>query len=253
MPDVARRRQYRPSLEAFEKRDVPTLGLTGGAMGAQLFLPRLGQGGLVHIPRSPAEIAARGGDPFAGLPLVSRAALKPGDVLVSTEDGGISSLIRAATGSPYSHAALYIGGGKIIDATSPGVTTRSLADLAEPAARVSVIRAVGLSAAQEQQIVETAKSLLGKKYNTTGLVTGVISEFSPAYQIYRRFWGSGRYGMAGLVGRGYFCSELVIKAYKSAGVKISPESADSPSTIVKYTAERPLEFQLVGRLPVGRT
>ena len=252
MPDVAKRRKYRPSLETFEKRDVPTLGLGGSVMEAHLSLLRIGQGGLIPISQSPAEVAARGGDPFARLSLVSRASLKPGDVLVSTEDATISTVIRALSGSPYSHAALYIGDGKIIDATGPGVKTRNLSDLAEPATRVGVIRAVGLSAAQERQIVETAKSLVGRKYNTTGLVTGVIAEFSPAYQLYRRFWGSGRYGMAGLVGGGYFCSELVIKAYKSAGVTLSPESADSPSTIVKYTAERPLEFQLVGRLPVGR-
>lgn len=255
MSKAVARRKCKPMLESIERRDLPVAGFVGSLLGnmATSVLPYSNLGSAFRPTNRTAMLAAKGGDPFAQLSVIREADLRPGDVLVSTERALLSVGIRTMTGSPYSHASIYVGHGQIVDATKPGVTLRNLSDLTGSATRVGVIRAVGLTKAQQEKIVDTALEARGQSYNVTGLINGIRSEADPFYQLYRRLKGGGRYGLAGQVGVGLFCSELVIATYKEIGITIAPEAGDSPGTIVKYVAERPQQFQLVGRLPVGKS
>src|ERR1039458_8849035 len=54
-------------------------------------------------------------------------ALEPGDIILSTIPlSGVHPLIRRVTGSSFSHAAIYTGNGRILEAhRNPGVTRAS--------------------------------------------------------------------------------------------------------------------------------
>ncbi len=245
MPQTKKGLAFRPQLESFERRDVPTIGLIAHAAVVAVPAPHATHVVALAIPRTV-------GDPFATLATIGRQDLRPGDILVSTEAGGISQTIRKATLSAYSHASLYIGDGKIIDATKPGVRERNLAALTQPALRVGVIRVGSLTAAQTNQVLSTTKSLVGKPYNTTGLAVGLATELNLIYRTYRLVTGNALKVSGSTLGRGYFCSELVIKAYKSAGLTVAPEAGDTPGGIIDYAMSNPAQFQLAGRLAVGK-
>jgi|GEM_PF-1365659 len=253
-----KRRAYRPQVEGFEKRDVPTTGLTGSlGIAARQDLAPAPLAFPLHRQKLQAKLAidvsaaSSTADPFMGLTLLDRTALKPGDILVSTEDARISSAIRTSTFSAYSHAALYVGDGKIIDATKLGVRKRSLSDLTDPALRVGVIRVTGVSSIQNTQVLRTAQRLVGKSYNYFGLIFGGLVELTPIYRTYRAVTGEPLKVSGSTLGPGYFCSELVIKAYKSAGLSIAPDSGDTPAGIINYAIQHPQRFQLIGRLVAG--
>lgn len=191
-------------------------------------------------------------DPFAILGLIDKSELKPGDILVSTEEAGISKNIRDVTRAAYSHAALYVGDGKIIDATKAGVTKRDLSALTDPASRVGVIRVDQLTDKARDKVLATANKLVGKSYNYLGMVFGIVGELKPSLRLQRLLQGEPFKVTGSTFGFGYFCSELVIKSYATAGIHVAADPADSPGGIIDFAQARPRAFQLVGRLDVGK-
>src|SRR5690242_8668703 len=65
-------------------------------------------------------------DPGAGGQSISPDALQTADIIVSTTAAAVSRVIRAGTISDVSHAALYIGGGQVVEAIGEGVVLRQL-------------------------------------------------------------------------------------------------------------------------------
>ena len=67
--------------------------------------------------------------------------LELADILLSTGSAAASVVIRAGTVSRYSHAALYIGNGQIIEAIGSGVTRQGIRDaMADDPGNASVAR-----------------------------------------------------------------------------------------------------------------
>ncbi len=56
-------------------------------------------------------------DPFSSLPFLSVDELKPGDIILRRSSALASQMTELMIWSPYTHSALYIGNGKIIDST----------------------------------------------------------------------------------------------------------------------------------------
>ena len=79
--------------------------------------------------------------------------LRPADILLSTGDATVSAVIRAGTGSRFSHASIYVGGGEIIEAIDPGVVRQSLARAMSDDTLVCVYRRLRMSDAQAQQVI----------------------------------------------------------------------------------------------------
>ncbi len=191
-------------------------------------------------------------DPFRSGPVLATSDLKPGDILLSTERGGLSSAIRYATLSDYSHAALYLGNGKIIDATGTGVKVRNLSALAGPAERVGVIRVKSLSSRQADQIVRAATRLKGKWYNFAGLVTSNLDGLTyPVRKSFHAITGKRLTVSAASLTPGYYCSELVIHAFKAAGITIAPREGATPGGVLDFVMDDPSRFAILGKLPVG--
>ena len=73
-----------------------------------------------------------------GYYILDAAALRPGDIILSTERATESFAIRAATWSPYSHAAIYLGHSKFAEAVGLGVRVRAVSTIVKE--RVKVVR-----------------------------------------------------------------------------------------------------------------
>ena len=102
---------------------------------------------------------------------VSPSQLRPGDILLVDAAGVKAVGIGGSTGSTYSHAALYIGNGQMIEAISNGgVRQISVQDFCKDHAirRIMVVRMPNPSQAEETKLVAFAQQQIGKRYNYTG-------------------------------------------------------------------------------------
>ncbi|MSR29944.1 MAG: hypothetical protein EXR99_00425 [Gemmataceae bacterium] len=108
---------------------------------------------------------------FQNLTLVTQAELQPGDILVAIADNSYTSgVIRLGTWSAFSHSALYLGNGEIIESVAAGVRKSTLAALQAEESRIGVIRYPGLTFSQAAQVISEGSKLIGSDYNFPGIV-----------------------------------------------------------------------------------
>lgn len=88
--------------------------------------------------------------------------MKPGDIMLRRVDG-----ISANDFIPgyFGHAAVYIGEGQIIDATTHGVRQISLKDFLAEGDRLAVVRPKDMTSDKADKIIGYAKEQLGKPYD----------------------------------------------------------------------------------------
>jgi uncharacterized protein YycO len=168
--------------------------------------------------------------PASETAFVKPAALQPGDILLSSMPGFAAAGIELMTVAPVSHASLYIGDGEIVEAVRAGVGTRTLDEVMAEETLVLVMRYPGLSAAQAQSIREYALNQRGAGFNFVGVTLHI------PFSVTRRFCelplvpstvrdpcirSMGVFHrMASKNGR-FFCSQLVLQAYRHAGVQVT--------------------------------
>ncbi|TJW51973.1 MAG: hypothetical protein E5X65_20810 [Mesorhizobium sp.] len=141
--------------------------------------------------------------------VIDADALLPGDVILSTSTGHVSWLIRAATSSSVSHAALHIGCGVAIEANDPGVVQVFLPSLAhDDTTKLVVKRMPDLSMGQREELVQHAMELLYRPYSTSGAVGTVVP-------FLRKQSDPGR-----------FCSQLVSHCYQMIERPICEKAAE---------------------------
>lgn len=88
--------------------------------------------------------------------------LLPGDFIIIRTRGELSTLVIPGF---YKHAAIYVGGGKIIDATKVGVSERYLADLLMETDNFALLRVPNLTEDQRSIICSYAHSMIGTPYD----------------------------------------------------------------------------------------
>lgn len=159
--------------------------------------------------------------------------LKAADILLSTGDAIESRAIRGASLSRYSHAALYIGDGDVIEAIADGVKKDTLTNVIDDDTLVAVYRRAPMSEAQATAVVRYAVNQRGKSYDYTGALGAGVTSGS-GYPI--SFIISPLITSAGLVSdvinrvlpeRTFFCSELVAMAFASANVPLTSGAAST--------------------------
>jgi uncharacterized protein YycO len=153
------------------------------------------------------------------------AALQPGDIVVSTTAGAVSTVIRLGTGSPVSHAALYVGGSEVVEALEAGVTRWSLsAALADDALAV-VYRSAEATPAIAARIAAYAIAQVGQKYNAAA---ALVSSQKLVCMISKPAVGT------------FFCSQLVLEAYKQAGLPLTslPSHCITPADTVAIATHK---------------
>lgn len=100
---------------------------------------------------------------YADVDFIQKCHLQEGDIILTRTNGWLSTLIIPGY---FSHLAIYIGGGYIIDATTnPGVSIRYLADLCLKADSVAIMRCKDLTELQIQVGLSFIYRQQGKPYD----------------------------------------------------------------------------------------
>jgi uncharacterized protein YycO len=162
--------------------------------------------------------------------LVNPRDLRPGDILLTNAPTLRAAGIQLVTFAPVSHAALYIGEGEIVEAVMPSVRTRSIEDVLKEEAVVVVLRHPDLTSEQARLIKEYALAKSGTGFS----FLGVTLQFP--FSIGRRVCevplvpsavrdpcirSVGVLSQVAASERQLFCSQLVLQAYRHAGVPIT--------------------------------
>ncbi len=198
------------------------------------------------------------GDPFSSLPYLSENELKPDDILLRCTAALSSQMTEVMIWSRYTHSALYIGNGMIIDSTwQHGVQTRSLADFLSESNRVGVLRMDGLTSDQANQVIAAAHAQESAKYNFQGVKTLGVQKLDALTNTYPQSLGI----LLGILGNAehlppdatdsgkYACSELVVAAFKAVNITLSHANGFTPGDMIRLSQAGLLS--VVGRLHVS--
>lgn len=151
--------------------------------------------------------------------------LQQGDVVFFQGKSFISRGIRSFTKSKWSHVALYVGDGYIIEATGAGVEKNALLPLLGHASRVAVGRRKGLTIVEWELMKTRAYSMIGDKYDVWQLLT------FPIYFALRKIgiiWPA----IIGDKGGEVVCSAFVAMCFATIPVKFAKYlKSVSPETI----------------------
>ena len=198
-------------------------------------------------------------DPGVGGQSISAEALEPGDIILSTTDISVSTVIRTITDSKVSHCALYIGNHKIVEAMEDGVLLRSLDTALADDSLAVAYRHRDMTPDKAIQMIDYVKTQvrLKRPFDHWGLVRVAPEQLARA--ICNRLTGKARKlcldGASYLkVGtddaNSFYCSELVLEALRHVGLGISKvePSWSSPEQIIELHFNGLLDY--VGHLKV---
>lgn len=160
--------------------------------------------------------------------IIADDMIKPGDVLLCYHAGfdAVVWAIKKVTGSPYTHAAIYLGDSQVGDATKGygGVKRRALKDFLKDYDHVAVFRSqYGWDQERISVLSKFVDDLTGRgtKYNLSqallytrirGKHTATLTE-----QLEKYFEEGEEVHTDGLK-NAYFCSELVVACYIKVGI-----------------------------------
>ncbi|HET9403284.1 MAG TPA: distant relative of cell wall-associated hydrolase [Burkholderiales bacterium] len=156
--------------------------------------------------------------------------LRQGDIILTSDPGFVSASIQLMTLAPVSHAAIYIGDGKVVEAVRPAVRVRALDEVMAEGTVVLAFRHPELSTEQARNISNYALQKTGTGFNYFGVtlhvpfsITRRLCELpllpSPLRDACLRGIGALHYLAAAETQT--FCSQLVLDAYRQAGVPIT--------------------------------
>ena len=169
-------------------------------------------------------------DPRNGGRLVESTVLRPGDILLSSANGITSAGVRLVTFSPVSHASLYIGDGRVVEAVGTGVRNRSVDEVMNDEAVIVVFRHPALQQEHGEKIRGFALEKVGKRYDHLGIV------LQAPFSLERRFCelplipdvirNACIHGIATIQlgtpnNDRFFCSQFVLESYRQAGLPIT--------------------------------
>jgi len=202
--------------------------------------------------------------------VLEREALQLGDILLTSEPTFTSASIRLMTFAPVSHAALYVGDRQVVEAVRSGVRVRDLEEILAEAAVVLVLRYPQLSAEQATLIREYAVNKSGAGFNFLGITLHIpfsisrrVCEIPFVSAVLRDacIRGMGVLHQLAASERQLFCSQLVLQAYRHAGVQVT--AADprliSPADILHMregdvsSVKIPKQLHYIGRFKYERT
>ena len=168
--------------------------------------------------------------PRNGGQLIDADALQAGDILLSAANGIPSMGIRLLTLAPVSHASLYMGERKIIEAVGQGVRMRKLEEVVDEEAVVAVFRHPELRPEHGDAIQRFAMQNLGKPYDHIGIVLQApfslqrrLCELPLMPEVVRNacLHGIATIQLGTANNDRFFCSQLVLESYRQAGLPLT--------------------------------
>lgn len=183
--------------------------------------------------------------------------LEPADLFATRGRGWISKFIRFFTRSigesrtKVNHVGVVTKGGTLRDAVVVEALSRVRRHklvaryTGRRASDVAVFRAIDLTDDERQEIVQTAKSYVGRKYGYLKILTHVADWVLQGAYVFRHLTRGNRYPI---------CSWLVAHAFKSAGKYFDVEpGAASPDDIWDFIQDHPDKYETVVSLgPLSR-
>lgn len=155
------------------------------------------------------------------------SALRPGDILLSTNPTSITSWsIRAATRSPYSHAAICYRPPEFLEAIPAGVPRFNVTKFfIEDLSRVAIrrLKTDSLTSPEFAAIAQEAQQYFGNDYWTLGALTALWPKIQPGK------------------GKSVFCSHFVASTYEAAGIKLVQGKAAENVTPADIAESQSLE------------
>lgn len=168
--------------------------------------------------------------PGNGGQLVGADSLRPGDIILTAENGLNSFGIRLITLSPVSHAAVYLGDNQIAEAVGAGIRRRTIDALLLEEATVVAFRHPKITQDQATKINAFTARHEGQKYNYLGVMLQApfalerhLCELPLVPSLVRDFCIRGIAAVQLGLGRNdqFFCSQFVLEAYRSAGLPLT--------------------------------
>ncbi|WAP68152.1 YiiX/YebB-like N1pC/P60 family cysteine hydrolase [Jiella pelagia] len=167
------------------------------------------------------------------------AKLFLGDIIMLTTDDVPSRVIRNATRSSYSHAAFCLGDGYVVEAITSGVRKAAIETCLLKASIADAYRVTGLTPQQAKLAGDFVLKQLHKQYDYVGAYGSSISHPQPlntfllvtatqmgSYLINSRDPGSS-----------LFCSELIVLAFKHAGVELADDAARATPQMLRSSSK----------------
>ncbi|HWS87494.1 MAG TPA: hypothetical protein VN282_11050 [Pyrinomonadaceae bacterium] len=158
-------------------------------------------------------------------PLLSPDALLPGDIILMRGLKFYSTAILAAEtlnfghSAPYSHAAVYVGGGMVAEMLGDGYNLRPLGVSIDKATYADVYRWEGLGDAQRELIAAKGKSYAAGRYPYAWPQIGVLGvAATAAAPLGALSLAAAGASLTSGGDRQMICSELVARAYHHAGL-----------------------------------
>lgn len=157
--------------------------------------------------------------------------LRPADIIVSTTNAGISTVIRNAIGSSVSHCMIYAGGSAVIEAVAHGVEKQPLADALDHATLAIALRRRNLTPQQRSAVLGHAEQFRRRPYDALGAAgAGVYTRRGLALGMVACRVMLPFCPVATILGadnakpenadNAFFCSELVARCFELAGVPV---------------------------------
>lgn len=203
--------------------------------------------------------------PGRGGELIDASSLAIGDILLSAAPTLQSAAIQLATLAPVSHALLYLGDGRVVEAVGDGVRVRTLDAVVAEESMVVAFRDPRLTPTQAVAARDWAIGNVGLRYNTVGVLLNApfvvnrrVCELplvpGPLRDACVRGFAMVQLGSSR--DDRFFCSQLVLQAYARAGAPLTDADPGwmSPADVLhlregdvaSLTTGRPLRY--VGHL-----
>jgi len=199
------------------------------ACATQLLVPAVSGDARAELT-SPEPVLRFQSNAIEPVAILAPHEIESGDILLTAEPTLISVSIRAMTFAPVSHAAVYIGDGQLVDAMRWGVRVRKLDDLVAESRIVLVLRYPQLTPEQAAGISQYAVKRSGAGFNFFGITLQVpfslarrLCELPLVSPVLRDacIRGVGVLNHLAASESRVFCSQLVLLAYRSAGVNVT--------------------------------
>lgn len=161
---------------------------------------------------------------------IAPSELEPGDIILSSASSLSSIGIRALSLAPVSHAAVYLGEDRIIEAVGSGVQLRSVEDFLAEESTIVAFRHPDITSAQAERMQDFALAQLGKKYNPVGIFLQAPFTLSrqacelpviPSLVRDFRIRGLAAIHLGAARNDRFFCSQFVLQAYQEAGLPLT--------------------------------
>jgi hypothetical protein len=154
--------------------------------------------------------------------ILQRSDLLPGDVLLYRPRS--ANMIQKKTGSPYTHAAIYLGGGRIAESVPPfGVTKSSLKDSMQGYQCIAVLRSqLGFDGNRSRNLKKFVAAVLGQRKFYNFIAVASFQKRSAEYFANQLEFVRQNYGKVTshekFAEQSFFCSAFVVACYAVVGI-----------------------------------